>query len=270
MYSGERDLSKRRALVSRMGKWEAAIMKLEICVESVESAVAAQQGGAHRIELCSDLLEGGITPSAGLVQVVRKNVNFGIFVMIRPRGGDFFYTDYEFEVMRQDVIHAKQLGADGVVLGLLDAHGRVDIARTSALVELANPMQVTFHRAFDMSVDLDESLESVIKTGAHRILTSGGRRSIAEGAERVAGLIRAAKGRVGMIAAGGIRRENIESIAARTGATEFHCALKTKIDSPVQFRNPEVNLGAGPSDEFARFAVLEQDVRELRTEMDHI
>lgn len=254
----------------RMEKQATTSMELEICVESVESAIAVQQGGAQRIELCSDLLEGGITPSAGLIQVVRKMVDFGVFVMIRPRGGDFFYSLDEFEIMRRDVIQAKQLGVDGVVLGLLDAHGYVDIPRTSELVELAHPLQVTFHRAFDMSANLDESLECVIKTGAHRILTSGGRRSVAECAECAAGLIRAAEGRIGIMVAGGVRRENIESIAARTGATEFHCSLKTRLDSPVQFRNLEVSLGTGPSDEFARFAVLESDVRALRAAMDRI
>lgn len=245
-------------------------MELELCVESVESAIAAEEGGAQRIELCSDLLEGGITPSAGLIQVVRKKVDFGIFVMIRPRGGDFFYTDNEFEVMRQDVLQAKTLGADGVVLGLLDADGRVDIARTSELVELAHPMQVTFHRAFDMSVDMDESLSQIIKAGAHRILTSGGQQSIADGSERVASLVRAARGGIGIMVAGGIRLENIEAVAAQTGATEFHCSLKTQIESPVQFRKQEVNMGTPAADEFARFAVLAEDVRALRTGMDQI
>lgn len=245
-------------------------MELEICVESVESAMAAEEGGAQRIELCSDLLEGGITPSAGLIQVVRKQVDFGIFVMIRPRGGDFFYTDYEFEMMRQDVVQARKLGADGVVLGLLDVDGHVDIARTRELVELAHPMQVTFHRAFDMSADMDESLSRVVTAGAHRILTSGGRKSIGEGAERVASLVRAAKDRIGIMVAGGIRLGNIEAIAARTGAAEFHCSLKTRIDSPVRFRKPDVNLGETAADEFARFAVLKDDVRALRAEMDQI
>lgn len=245
-------------------------MELELCVESVDSAIAAEQGGAQRIELCSDLLEGGITPSAGLIQVVRKRVDFGIFVMIRPRGGDFFYTDNEFEGMRQDVLQAKNLGADGVVLGLLDAYGHVDIARTSELVELAHPMQVTFHRAFDMSADMDESLSQIMKAGAHRILTSGGQQSIADGAERVASLVRAAQGRIGIMVAGGIRLENIEAVAAQTGATEFHCSLKTRIESPVQFRKQEVNMGTPAADEFARFAVRAKDVRALRTGMDQI
>lgn len=245
-------------------------MILEICVDSVESAIAAESGGAQRIELCSDLLEGGITPSAGLIEMVRRNVGLGIFVMVRPRGGDSLYTDYEFEIMRRDVIEAKDLGMDGVVLGLLDVDGRVDIARTRELVELAAPMQVTFHRAFDMSADLEDSLERVIAAGAHRILTSGGRQSIAQGADPVARLVHRARSRIAIMAAGSIRQENVEEIASRTGAREFHCSLRTQIDSPVSFRNLDVQLGATTNDEFARFAVLEEDVRRLRMALDRI
>jgi copper homeostasis protein len=245
-------------------------MELEICVDSVESAIAAQAGGAQRIELCSDLLEGGITPSAGLIHRVRKNVDLGVFVMVRPRGGDSFYTSHEFDTMKRDVIHAKDLGADGVVLGLLDNVGHVDVARTRELVELAHSMQVTFHRAFDMSADLEDSLERIVEAGAHRILTSGGRQSVAEGAECVARLIQQADGRVRIMAGGSIRQENIEKIASLTGAKEFHCSLRTQMDSPVSFRNVEVQLGTVANDEFARFTVLEEDVRRLRTALDRI
>jgi copper homeostasis protein len=246
------------------------MMQLEICVDSVESAIAAESGGAQRVELCSDLFEGGITPSSGLIESTRRNVALGVFVMVRPRGGDSCYTDHEFEAMRYDVIQAKDLGADGVVLGLLDAEGRVDVERTRKLVELAHPMQVTFHRAFDMSADLSESLESVIEAGAYRILTSGGRQNVLQGADHVAKLIQLAHGRIGVMAGGSIRQENIEQIAALTGAAEFHCSLRTQIDSPVVFRNQELQLGTVANDEFARYTVLEEDVRELREALDHI
>lgn len=246
------------------------MMQLEICVDSVESAIAAESGGAQRIELCSDLFEGGITPSFGLIEAVRRNVGLGIFVMVRPRGGDSYYTNHEFEIMQYDVNQAKELDADGVVLGLLDEDGRVDVTRTRKLVELAHPMQVTFHRAFDMSANLSDSLERVIESGAHRILTSGGKQNVLQGAREVAKLIHLAHGRVSVMAGGSIRQENIEQIAGLTGASEFHCSLRTQIESPVLFRNQELQLGTVATDEFARYTVLEDDVRELRRALDDI
>src|SRR5262245_53926414 len=135
---------------------------LEICLDSVESAVAAQQGGASRVELCDNLLEGGTTPSAGTIALARKYIDIGLHVIIRPRGGDFYYSDVEFEVMKYDIEQAKQLGANGVVIGLLTPDGAVDVERTHALLELARPMSVTFHRAFDMARDPHEALEKLI------------------------------------------------------------------------------------------------------------
>ena len=245
-------------------------MVLEICVDSVESAIASQAGGAQRVELCSDLNEGGITPSDGLIQAVRKHVGIDVFVMVRPRGGDSFYTSYEFDVMKADVTRMKELGADGIVIGMLNQDGLVDVQRTRQLVELASPMQVTFHRAFDMSADLDQSLERVIETGAHRILTSGGVQTVSQGAERVTQLIHAANGRIRIMVGGGIRQENIRKIAQRTKATEFHCSLRIKTQSPVTFRNHSLKLGSVANDEFARYVVLEENVRGLRDTLDKI
>ena len=245
-------------------------MVLEICVDSVESAIASQAGGAQRIELCSDLNEGGITPSDGLIQAVRKHVGIDVFAMVRPRGGDSFYTPYEFDVMKADVLRMKELKADGIVIGLLDQNGQVDVPRTRELVQLASPMHVTFHRAFDMSADLDESLDRVIETGAHRILTSGGVQTVTQGAERVTRLIAAARGRIRIMVGGGVRQENIRKIALRTGATEFHCSLRIKTQSPVTFRNHSLKLGSVANDEFARYVVLEENVRGLRETLDKI
>lgn len=245
-------------------------MVLEICVDSVESAIASQAGGAQRIELCSDLNEGGITPSEGLIQGVRKQVSIDVFVMVRPRGGDSFYTPYEFDVMKADVARMKDLKVDGIVVGLLDREGHVDVQRTGELVQLAHPMQVTFHRAFDMSANLDESLQRVIETGAHRILTSGGVQTVSQGSDRVSQLIDAAKGRIRIMVGGGIRQENIRKIALRTKATEFHCSLRIRTQSPVTFRNQSMKLGSFANDEFARYVVLEENVHGLRETLDRI
>ncbi len=176
----------------------------EICIDSVDGAVAAQQGGAQRVELCDNLVEGGTTPSIGTIRLARANIAIGLNVIIRPRGGDFCYTPLEFEVMRQDILAAREAGADGVVIGLLQPDGRVDAARTRALVELARPLSVTFHRAIDLCRDPLEALEDLAAIGVDRILTSGCRPTALEGAEVIAGLVRRSNGRVVIMAGGGV------------------------------------------------------------------
>jgi len=246
------------------------MMDLEICVDSVESAVAAEMGGAQRVELCSALSEGGLTPSRGLIRAVRSHVSIGVYVMIRPRGGDFFYSQDECNVMRDDIACAAEAEANGVVLGLLTAGGEVDVERTSELVALAHPMEVTFHRAFDMARDLEAALEAVAATGATRILTSGAAQSAMLGSKRVAGLVQAAAGRVRVMAGGKVRAENVRQIAQATGAQEFHASLSTAVASPVTHRNRSLHLGAAGRDEYARHVVLARDVRKLRQAIDSI
>ena len=175
---------------------------IEICIDAVDSAQAAQNGGAQRVELCGNLLEGGVTPSAGLITIVRQKISIGLQVIIRPRGGDFCYNDDEFQTMKQDIVTAKSCGADGIVIGLLNEDGSIDVPRTRELVDLSNPLPVTFHRAFDVATDLPKALEDVITTGAKRILTSGGQPSAREGAGSLAQLVRQSAGRMIILAAG--------------------------------------------------------------------
>jgi len=200
---------------------------VEICTDSVESARAAQAGGAHRIELCSDLHSGGITPSGGLIAMVRKNVNLRLHVLIRPRPGDFVYSDDEFEVMKRDILLARQLGANGIVLGILQASGEIDVMRTHELVELTRPLPVTFHRAFDATPDFDKALEAVRQTGAVRILTSGGAPDAATGIATLARLVKQASESLTILPGGGIRTSNVARILNETKAREVHTSLQS-------------------------------------------
>ena len=238
-------------------------MELEICVDSVESAIAAERGGAQRVELCSDLLEGGITPSAGLQALVRRRIGIGVFVMIRPRGGDFCYTDAEFEVMQEDLRRAREIGADGIVLGVLDRHAHVDVERTRQLVEMAGPLPVTFHRAIDMTPDPCTALKDVMETGAARVLTSGGAAKVTEGAAVVARMVEIAGERIGVMAGGGITLDTIVSVAEATGASEFHASLRSARPSPVDFHRRNVRMGEVRDREYLRFVVEEESVRAL-------
>jgi copper homeostasis protein len=236
---------------------------LEVCVDSVESALAAQKGGAHRLELCSDLMEGGITPSAGLIASVHRRISIGVNVMIRPRGGDFCYSADEFETMEQDVRSAKQLGADGIVLGILKEDGHVDTRRTRLLIDIARPLKVTFHRAFDMSIDLDQALEDIIATGADRLLTSGGEQTVEDGMTTVARLVSAARDRLITIAGGGISERNVLRIIDETGVREIHAGLRTTVPSKMRHRNEKVSMGIIKDQEYKQAVVLEDRVRQL-------
>jgi copper homeostasis protein len=242
---------------------------LEICLESVDSVIASDRGGAQRVELCADLLEGGTTPSAGTIRAARENAKIAINVMIRPRGGDFLYTDAEFASMQHDIRIAKELGADGIVLGLLRPDGTVDVERTRQLVELAKPLPVTFHRAIDVSRDLLQALEDVISTGAARVLTSGGRPSIVDGAAMVARMIEAAKNRIVVMPGCGIRPDNVLSILETTGAHEVHVALEAETPSGMQFRKAEIPMGGVDGREYVRFVTAEDAVRNVVGILNH-
>jgi len=200
---------------------------LEISVESVEAALAAERGGADRLELCANLREGGTTPPAELLRSVRERVRLPIFAMIRPRGGNFLYSDGEFAAMREAIHAARESGADGFVLGLLDAQGRVDVERTRELVERASPLPVTFHRAFDACVDLRSALDDVIKTGATRVLTSGGKQTAPEAFGVLGELVRSAGERIVVMPGSGLHAGNIGEAVEATGAREYHAGLSS-------------------------------------------
>lgn len=218
-------------------------MRVEICVDSIEGALAAERGGADRIELCDNPMDGGTTPSAGCIKVVRQRVKLGVFVIIRPRGGDFLYTDAEMDVMREDILMAKGLGADGVVIGCLTAAGDVDIVRTRELVDLARPMRVTFHRAFDMSRDPKQALEDIIMLGIERVLTSGQEASCIEGLELIADLQRQADNRIIVMPGGGITPRNVGRIVGATGVSEVHLSARGTVDSRMEYRNTRCFMG---------------------------
>ncbi len=218
-------------------------IKLEVCVDSVQSAINAEKGGAIRVELCDNLFEGGTTPSAGTIEVARKNLSIGLQVIIRPRGGDFLYSDIEFDIMKRDIAQAKLLGADGVVIGILLPDGTVDMSRTAELVKLARPMNVTFHRAFDMTSDPFEALEDIISLGIDRILTSGQERSVPEGVALIGELVKKAGNRIMIMPGGGINEWNIEKIVEATGVRECHVSGRKRISSEMRFINNRAYMG---------------------------
>jgi copper homeostasis protein len=218
-------------------------MLVEICVDSATGAFAAEQGGADRVEMCDNLLEGGTTPSAGCIKVARRGLKIGLQVIIRPRGGDFLYTDQELDVMREDIRMAKDLGADGVVIGCLTTEGDIDRARTEELVRLARPLNVTFHRAFDMCRDPREGLEHLIELGANRVLTSGQEASCVEGLDLIASLQKQAARRIIVMPGGGLTPRNIAKFVAATGVNEVHLSARRIVESGMSFRNSRVFMG---------------------------
>ncbi len=215
----------------------------EVCVDSIESALAAERGGADRIELCSDLLEGGLTPSYGTLKAARERLRIAVMAMVRPRGGDFCYSDAEVAAMRHDVRAAREAGANGVVLGILTPDGEVDAGRTRELIGEARPLPVTFHRAFDMTRDPFAALDTLVDLGVDRVLTSGQESSVLEGLDLIAQLVDRAAGRIVVMPGGGITDRNVGRICAAVPATELHFAGGEPVESRMRFRNPRVFMG---------------------------
>ena len=215
--------------------------KLEVIAFNIESCILAEANGVSRIELCDNQADGGTTPSYGFIKAARKILSIELYPIIRPRGGDFLYSDAEFEIIKSDVLLCKELGCDGVVIGLLNADGSVDKQKTKILTELAYPMGVTFHRAFDRTKNMFEALEDIIDCGCERILTSGQKPNAYDGMDNIKALIEKADNRIVIMPGSGINSKNIVEIAQHTGATEFHSSARNFIESKMQFSQPTMN-----------------------------
>ena len=234
---------------------------IEIATSDYLTTKSAVEGGADRIELCANLAEGGVTPSYGLIMQCREEFETLLYPIIRPRGGDFLYTDAEFEIMLHDVKLCKQLGCDGIVTGLLNSDGSIDLKRTRTLVDAAYPMGVTFHRAFDRCLDPFLAMEQLIDAGCERILTSGQKPAAPDGIELIKELNEKADHRIIIMPGSGVRADNIKMLAEKTGCTEFHSSLRSRIKSNMKF----VHAAFASSEEsYSNNAIWPEQVRELR------
>jgi copper homeostasis protein len=229
------------------------MISLEVCANSITSALAAQEGGAVRIELCGNLEAGGTTPSPGQMTVARKLLNIKVYVLIRPRGADFLYSDAEFQTMLEDVKYCVEAGCDGIVTGILRADGTIDKERCTRLIQLAKQggLGATFHRAFDMCNDQFQALEDIIDMGFERILTSGGKSTAVEGSRTIAELVKQADDRIAIMAGSGVTEINVADLVMFTGVKEVHGTLQARIQSQMKYNNDHIIMGSSYGDEYA-------------------
>lgn len=238
---------------------------IEIATSDFLTTKSAVEGGADRIELCSNLAEGGTTPSYAHIKKCREAFDIALFPIIRPRGGDFLYTKDEFEIMKNDIKLCNELGCEGIVIGLLNMDGTIDMTRTSELIGLAYPMDVTFHRAFDRCKDPFAALEELIEIGCQRILTSGQRPTVSDGVDLIAELNKKADDRIIIMPGSGVRKENIKMLADKTGCVEFHSSLRGKAKSPMQFIHPAF---ANSEESYSNNEISPDEVRVLRNALN--
>jgi copper homeostasis protein len=249
------------------GRMSVTIPPLEICLSSADSARAAQEGGAVRVELCDNLVEGGTTPSLGMVRATRRAIGIDLMVMIRPRGGDFCYTPAEVEAMEADIDVARAEGAQGVVFGMLSPDGTVDRELTARLVRRAGNLWVTFHRAFDMTRDPLEALETLIELGVQRVLTSGQEPTVLEGLDLITRLVQRAGDRIVVLPGGGITPGNVQQIVQTAHPKELHVSANEELASPMRWRNDRISMGsAHRCPEYLRKVTSAARVRALRGE----
>ncbi|MFZ1806692.1 MAG: copper homeostasis protein CutC [Cyclobacteriaceae bacterium] len=241
-------------------------MTCEVVVYNMESALRAQEGGADRIELCDNPSEGGTTPSFGMIEQVRQNISMDLFVMLRPRGGDFCYNNYEFHIMKRDLSQCQRLSVDGLVFGILNEDGTLDKKRCKELIAKARPLKVTCHRAFDMTRDPFEALEDCIEIGFDRILTSGHRLKAIDGVDLIAELVKKANGRIAIMAGSGVNEDTVKEIVKTTGVKDVHFSATAFSDSKMQFRNPHIAaMGDDAGSEFKYRTVDPERVKSIRS-----
>lgn len=236
-------------------------MLFEVCLEGVDAVKVAAESGIKRVELCAALIEGGITPSIGTIQAARDAVDIDIMVMIRPRGGDFIYSEAELLAMEYSIAACRSIGVNGVVFGLLEPEGNVDEANTSRLIKAAGPLSVTFHRAFDVAKDAAKSLECLIALGVDRVLTSGQAATVPEGKELIKALVQQANGRIEILPGCGITPENVAEIIAFTGVKEFHATAFAQQESKMQYRNEKVYMGIPGLPEYERKVTCGKEIQ---------
>ncbi|MBL7862779.1 MAG: copper homeostasis protein CutC [Cyclobacteriaceae bacterium] len=240
-------------------------MIVEVVVYNIESALQAQRGGADRIEVCDNPAEGGTTPSFGIIEAVRQHVNLDVFVMIRPRGGDFHYSTYEFHCMKRDIDQCQKLSVDGVVFGILLTNGKLDKKRCKELIDRARPLKVTCHRAFDMTRDPLEALEDCIEVGFDRILTSGHQATADKGADLIGELVKQASGRIVIMPGSGVNEQTVQGIVLKTKATEIHFSASVSKRSTMEYRNAAIQgMGAKDGEEFQIRNVDPDRVKRIR------
>lgn len=241
---------------------------LECCVDSVESAIAAQEGGANRLELCGNLIIGGTSPSLALYNEIRKNTDIKIHVLLRPRFGDFLYTDHEMNILKEEVIMFREAGADGIVIGCLDADGELDVPKMKMLLAERGNMSVTLHRAFDVAKDPYKVLEQCKELGINTILTSGQKNSVMEGADLITELVEKAEGKVDILAGAGVSAPVIEKMLQIAPLKSFHMSGKVTLDSEMKYRKEGVSMGLPSLSEFEVFRTVASNVRSARDVLD--
>lgn len=238
-------------------------MKTELCAYSVDACRVAARLGVNRVELCASPAEGGVTPSLATIEHVAEIEGLDLSVMIRPRGGDFLYSNDEFETMLRDIEHARKGGATGVVFGILTAEGRVDVERTRRLVEAAEGLETTFHRAVDMCEDYEQAVEDIIATGCKRILTSGGYDKAIDGIENISRAVAISKGRIEIMAGSGVGSTNARELIG-VGVDALHFSAKSTTMGGMKYRNPRISMGGTASvDEFSLRTVDEEEVTKI-------